>query len=241
MKKILIIGLFSLVAFTFLVSSVDSLECGTNGFSFEGNCWYQGERGESCDTVCEGVGKTCLGMVDRNWNGNSSCTVCKHFLGEEKVCYKDGKFAGQNSYDPSYDSKWGHCIIRSLYVDQQCDAEHSYAKRQCVCKGDENETIQQSNNVVVPEPNNTQSTPPVENNVNTPPANNEKTTSENIDAVQNGGDIGKNTGKEGKNKVLIFFVILIPLLLISFILIYFLRKRSLKNIQTNTNINSGVQ
>ncbi len=98
-------------------------------------CWYKGRSGESCDTVCTGHG----GCVEKDWNDNANCDICRHFFRPVYHCY-----SSDFNYYPGYEYQLGtipdYMCIRRGDSQQKCNDgfKHSSPRmgvyRLCVCK-----------------------------------------------------------------------------------------------------------
>ena len=95
--------------------------CG--GYSFGGYCWYKGNAGQNCNTVCTTHG----GCVAGNWDDSDTCTVCNNFFFTSE-CYANMG----DSFFPAYDTANDICISRGA-TSQDCSASNGLYARVCAC------------------------------------------------------------------------------------------------------------
>ncbi|MCX6354638.1 MAG: hypothetical protein NTZ78_07015 [Candidatus Aureabacteria bacterium] len=93
-------------------------------------CWfYASVGGQSCDTLCSTNGLRCL---SKNWNDDSSCTLCKEIIGDSPSCYSS---CGSTKC-PAYYAGGNECQHRSTGAVQDCSSNaggSSLEHRLCVC------------------------------------------------------------------------------------------------------------
>src|SRR3989344_182609 len=100
--------------------------CPSGGYYTNGECWYAGQRGESCTAVCGKVGGTCS---DGGWAGALNDVVCNHFFNPSV-----SSSASTLNILPAFYSPDSKCYVRSTGT-ATCSPTNSLYHRLCKCDG----------------------------------------------------------------------------------------------------------
>ncbi|MCX6353501.1 MAG: hypothetical protein NTZ78_01195 [Candidatus Aureabacteria bacterium] len=103
---------------------------GQNGLTGYG-CWFVGNLGESCTTVCGNNGSLICDASMR-WNDYGDCRICKHWYSGAGCQETDGP-----PESPDYYVDGTVCRVDSMQpiVAQDCAATNIHTRRFCVCVG----------------------------------------------------------------------------------------------------------
>jgi len=94
-------------------------------------CWFAGDIGESCYTVCENNGLSC---VQGNWNDDTSCSIMEHFW-TCSYCTDHTQSGRPSANLNSPTTSDADCRWRTEGFDQDCSDHEGdpYHARVCVC------------------------------------------------------------------------------------------------------------
>ncbi len=90
-------------------------------YEYGGYLWYYGDKGQSCDFVCNSKGLNCL---QSNWNDNG-CNVLAHFT----TCSK----CDPSNWQQAPMKIGSACYSRYDTIAQSCSSSSSTASRVCAC------------------------------------------------------------------------------------------------------------
>ena len=104
----------------------------SDGYYYDGHCWFLGEEAQSCDEVCSSHGSHCL---EGSWSDDKDCTILNHFVDCE-TCYDQTSYgvAGALPFLQTRVNGWGlrtwkNCYTRgSTMGPQDCSASRETTK-----------------------------------------------------------------------------------------------------------------
>ncbi|MCX6354780.1 MAG: hypothetical protein NTZ78_07750 [Candidatus Aureabacteria bacterium] len=89
-------------------------------------CWFQGDVGQSCNEACSVKELVC---DTRQWNSDTSCTICKHWHPAGNCTVEEDSPSAPRWYGPG-----NVCQVRISGHSTDCDATHPACNRLCVCE-----------------------------------------------------------------------------------------------------------
>ena len=120
-----LVDLTSNTTYTIDLSTFGSLA--DPGKLWNGNLWYHGVTGETCNTVCADHG-TCT-MDKTQGNDDANCSLCKLWRGDSTNCVSDYNYPGSPDDYPGQS-----CYQRRTTLATSCDISQQY--RFCTCGGE---------------------------------------------------------------------------------------------------------